>query len=93
MINIKAYQCLEDGCNKEPCYGYINDKRASYCKNHSKKDMINIISERCIENNCSKLPSFNYINETKAIYCVLHKKEKMVDIKNKNKQCKKDGWM
>ena len=40
MIDVKSKRCLEENCNKQPCYNYINKKVVIYCKNHKKENMI-----------------------------------------------------
>jgi hypothetical protein len=83
MVDVVSKKCIENECNKQPVFNYINETTPIYCKTHKKENMIDIKNKKCIENECNKQPVFNYKDETTPIYCNIHKKDDMINIKSK----------
>ncbi len=49
--------CKSIDCTKRPYFGYLDDKKATYCKSHALKGMIDIKHKRCLDPDCTKQPS------------------------------------
>ena len=75
--------CKSIDCTKRPYFGYLDDKRATYCKSHASDDMIDIVSKRCKAIDCTKNPVYGLPDDKKATYCKSHASDDMIDIKHK----------
>lgn len=88
MINLKEKRyCIECGKEKDEKgdkkqvranFGFIKDKKATYCETHKLNNMINIYKKTCIYDGCTTSPSFGYV-EKEATHC---KEHKYIDMKN-----------
>ena len=73
--------CIDNKCKKQAIFGFIDDIKPSYCKEHKRELMIDIHNKTCLE--CSKQPSFGFKDDKAPTYCSIHKKEGMVNVVNK----------
>jgi hypothetical protein len=83
MIDLVHPKCREDGCNKQPTYSFVGEKKRLYCVSHAKEGMVDIKHERCDYDGCATRPNFNFPGETKPIRCEQHKLPDMINIVNK----------
>ena len=72
-------RCHDKKCLKYPTYNYPNQKRALFCKKHSKDGMY-IVSKKCCYDDCVKRALYNYPDQKRALFCKLHIEEGMVDV-------------
>ncbi len=82
MWKVTGEKCLQEGCDKNPTYNYINIKGNKYCAKHALPGMINRskISSFCQEDGCTTIANFNYLGEKKGKFCVKHKKDEMINV-------------
>ena len=66
--------------NDRAIYGFINDKKPSYCSKCRENNTINLKNNKCIKCNITR-PSFGYLNK-KATHCKKCKENDMINIKN-----------
>lgn len=74
MINLKNKKC---SCGeKEPSFGFKDDKTASRCKDCKLDGMMNIVSKKCV---CGKRPSFGFKN-MQPTHCMKCKLPDMINL-------------
>ena len=79
----KDKECLYEGCNKVPNYGF-KDGIKEYCNIHKLEHMIQLF-QKCIIDDCNNRARYNEQSEKGAKYCNGHKLSSMKD--NSKKLC------
>jgi hypothetical protein len=79
----KDKECLYEGCNKVPNYGY-KDGIKEYCSIHKLENMIQLF-QQCIIDDCNNRARYNEQGKKGAKYCSEHKLSNMSD--NTKKIC------
>ena len=79
----KDKECLYEGCNKVPNYGF-KDGIKEYCNIHKLEHMIQLF-QKCIIDDCNNRARYNEQGKKGAKYCTEHKLSSMKD--NTKKIC------
>jgi hypothetical protein len=61
--------CIQECCDKRPCYNLEAETKALYCASHKLENMVDVKHETCIQEGCKKIPNFNLEREIKSLYC------------------------
>ena len=73
-------------CMVQPCFGFANDQRPSYCREHCLEGMQNIVDRNnrgCEIKDCTVTrATFGYQNSKKPTRCASHRTNEMSDIVN-----------
>jgi len=83
MINFLHKKCLNEECSKIPIFGFLLDKKPSYCFTHAVDGMINIKSKKCLSQSCNTIPSFGLPSDKNPTYCSIHALEGMINLHSK----------
>ena len=75
--------CIENDCETNANFNYINETKPLYCAKHKKDSMVNVKNKKCAEIGCLTIPCYNYKNNKNGIYCAKHKKDGMINVKDK----------
>ena len=72
-------------CMTQPTYGFIDDRRPTYCKEHRLQGMQNIYNRNrgCEVKNCPVIrATFGFASDKKPSRCAAHRTNQMIDIIN-----------